>query len=97
MVNMKNITLIATTSIGLEKVVSEELKALGYTDLTIHNGRVEFPAEPKDICRCNIWLRAADRVLIKIGTFKATTFDELFDQTKELNWGELIGPKANSL
>lgn len=75
---------------GLEAVVSRELKLLGYEDITVENGRVTFAADFKDIARCNLWLRSADRILVKMGEFKATTFDELFEGTKALPWQEWI-------
>ena len=52
--------------------------------------KVTFEADEKAICRTNLWLRTADRVKIKVGEFKATTFDELFEKTKALNWGDYI-------
>jgi putative N6-adenine-specific DNA methylase len=85
------ITLIATTTMGLEKELSYELKKLGYLDQTIDNGRVEFKADLEAICRTNLWLRTAGRIMLKIGNFTAETFDELFENTKNLPWGEFIG------
>ncbi|GAK38691.1 class I SAM-dependent RNA methyltransferase [Paenibacillus urinalis] len=87
---MQPLQLIATTPMGLEAVVSRELKLLGYEDITVENGRVTFAADFKDIARCNLWLRSADRILVKMGEFKATTFDELFEGTKALPWQEWI-------
>lgn len=84
------IELIATTPMGLEAIVARELKDLGYTDLTVENGRITFPAEPIDICRTNLWLRSAGRILVKMGEFQATTFEELFEGTKALNWPDWI-------
>ena len=57
-------TLIATATFGLEKVVADELRELGYDDLTIENGKVTFQGSEMDIVTCNMWLRTADRVLI---------------------------------
>ncbi|WP_211749375.1 class I SAM-dependent RNA methyltransferase [Paenibacillus sp. Marseille-Q4541] len=87
---MQPLQLIATTPMGLEAVVSRELKLLGYNDVTTQNGRVTFSGDFIDIARCNLWLRSADRILIKMGEFKATTFDELFEGTKALPWQEWI-------
>ncbi|HKJ26193.1 MAG TPA: class I SAM-dependent RNA methyltransferase [Anaerolineales bacterium] len=87
---MQKITLIATLSFGLETVVKWELQALGYDDLNVSNGQVEFEADLTDIPRLNLWLRSADRVLIKMGEFKATTFDDLFEQTKDLPWEQWV-------
>ena len=84
------ITLIATAAMGLESVLARELKVLGFTDLKVENGKVEFTGEIQDICKTNLWLRTAGRVFLKIGEFKATTFDELFEKTKALPWSEWI-------
>ncbi|WP_223069873.1 THUMP domain-containing class I SAM-dependent RNA methyltransferase [Paenibacillus caui] len=82
--------LIATAPMGLEAVVARELQQLGYTDTKVENGRVTFPGSLIDICRCNLWLRTSDRILIKMGEFEARTFDELFEGTKALPWQEFI-------
>ncbi|GGH15655.1 THUMP domain-containing class I SAM-dependent RNA methyltransferase [Paenibacillus segetis] len=84
------LNLIATAPMGLEAVVARELKELGYHDAFIENGRVNFTGDYIDICRCNLWLRTSDRVLIKMGEFTALTFDELFEGTKALPWEEWI-------
>jgi putative N6-adenine-specific DNA methylase len=91
---MSKIHLIATSAFGIEAVVGRELKKLGYTDQFIENGKVTFSGDEKAICRTNLWLRTADRVLIKMGEFKALTFDELFEQTKALPWHEWIPENA---
>ncbi len=83
-------TLIATSTFGLESVVADELKALGYEDLTIENGKVTFKGDEWDIATCNIWLRTADRVLIKVKEFKAESFEELFQGTKAVEWSDII-------
>lgn len=75
---------------GLEAVVARELKELGYTDMEVENGRVTFSGDLIDICRCNLWLRTSDRILVKMGEFTALTFDELFEGTKALPWEEWI-------
>jgi putative N6-adenine-specific DNA methylase len=80
--SMAKYTLIATSSFGLESVVAQELRNLGYQDLTLENGRVTYTGNEEDIARCNIWLRTADRVLIKMAEFKATDFEELFQGHK---------------
>lgn len=92
---MSNIELIATATFGLEAVVAREVKELGYENVTVENGRVTFTADPLAICRANLWLRTADRVLIKMGSFKATTFEELFQQTKALPWPDWLPVNAN--
>jgi putative N6-adenine-specific DNA methylase len=87
---MEKITLIATTSFGLEAIVKRELLALGYADLKVSPGKVEFPAALADIPKVNLWLRTAGRILLKMGEFSAVTFDELFEQTRALRWEEWI-------
>ncbi len=66
-VNMEEIELIATSTFGLEAVVKRELLSLGYEDLKVENGKITFKATEKDIPRVNLWLRSADRVLLKMG------------------------------
>ena len=87
---MNKITLMAVFSFGLEAIVKRELQGLGFDNLTVANGKVEFEASPEDIPKANLWLRCADRVLLKIGEFKALTFDELFEGTKTLPWEDWI-------
>ncbi len=87
---MEQITLIAITKFGLETVVKNEIKELGFEDLRVSDGKIEFEAQMIDIPRLNLWLRCADRVLIKIAEFKALTFDELFEKTKALPWENWI-------
>ncbi len=70
--------------------MAEELRNLGFQDLIIENGRITFNGKEEDIARCNIWLRTADRVLIKMAEFKATDFDELFQGTANVIWENII-------
>lgn len=92
---MSKLELIATATFGLEAVVAREIKELGYDQVTVENGRVIFQADELAVCRTNLWLRTADRVLIKMGGFKATSFEELFQQTKALPWGDWLPENAN--
>jgi len=87
---MSKIQLIATSTFGLEAVVKREVQDLGYTDIMVENGKVTFSCEESDIPRANLWLRTADRVLLKVGEFKALSFEELFEKTKALPWDEWI-------
>ncbi|MRH42448.1 class I SAM-dependent RNA methyltransferase [Aquibacillus halophilus] len=87
---MRQVTLIATAAMGLESIVANEVRDLGYTDLTVENGRVIFTADVTAIPRCNLWLRTADRVKLLIGQFEAKSFDELFEKTKALPWEDFI-------
>ncbi|MFZ5641965.1 MAG: THUMP domain-containing class I SAM-dependent RNA methyltransferase [Bacillota bacterium] len=92
---MQKIDLIATATFGLEAVVAREVKELGYQEVAVENGKVTFTAGPEAICRSNIGLRTSDRVLIKMGEFKALTFEELFQQTKALPWPDWITADAS--
>lgn len=87
---MEKITLIATAKFGLEKLIKNEVIALGFENPLVSEGRIEFEATIADIPRANIGLRYSDRVLLKIGEFPATTFDDLFEQTKALSWEKWI-------
>ncbi|NLV35741.1 MAG: class I SAM-dependent RNA methyltransferase [Clostridiaceae bacterium] len=91
---MAKMHLIATCIFGLEAIVARELSWLGYTDQHVDNGRVTFAGDEEAICRANLWLRSAERVLIKVGEFKALTFDELFEGTKALPWGDWLPENA---
>lgn len=91
---MSKLALIATATFGLEAIVAQELKDLGYNQLTVENGKVTFTAEEKDICLANLWLRTADRVRLKVGEFKAVTFDELFEKTRALPWADILPEDA---
>lgn len=91
---MSTFTLIAATQMGLESVTAQELTALGYKQLQTSNGKVRFSGGSDDIYRTNLWLRSADRILIEVGSFMATTFDELFEGTKALDWPDWLPPDA---
>lgn len=82
--------IIATTTFGIESIAALELKNLGYDNLKVENGRVIFSGTEEDIAKCNMWLRTADRILIRMGYFKAQTFEELFQGTKAIEWGDFI-------
>jgi putative N6-adenine-specific DNA methylase len=84
------VELIATASFGLEAVVARELKGLGYERQSVADGRVAFHADLDAVCRTNLWLRSADRVLLKVASFAARDFGELFDQTSALDWARWI-------
>lgn len=92
---MSKIQLVATSAFGVEAVVAAELRKLGYTDQMVENGRVVFAGDESAICRTNLWLRAADRILVKVGEFKALSFEELFEGTKALPWHEWIPEYAH--
>ena len=82
--------LIATATFGLEAVVKREIESLGYKILKTEDGKVTYMGDERAIVRSNLWLRSADRVLLKMAEFKALEFEELFQQTKAIAWEELI-------
>ena len=86
-----SIQLVATCLFGLEKLLGEEIDALGCLRIETMDGRVTFEGEFSDIARANIRLRCAERVFIKLGSFNAATFDELFEGTRALPWSDYIG------
>ncbi|MEK3709755.1 class I SAM-dependent RNA methyltransferase [Bacillus sp. FSL K6-1005] len=86
---MKKYTLIATAPMGIEAVVAKEVRDLGY-ECKVDNGKIIFEGDALAICRANLWLRTADRVKVQVATFKAKTFDELFEKTKAVNWRSFI-------
>lgn len=81
---------VATCLFGLERLLGEEIDALGYERVETIDGRVTFRGGIEAAARANMWLRTAERVLLKIGSFHAETFDELFEGTKALEWEEWI-------
>lgn len=94
---MAIVELIATSAFGLEAVVARELADLGFESRTTFHGGVCFRAEPRAICRANLWLRASDRVLVRVGSFPAADFGALFDQTFALPWEQWIVPDGKLL
>lgn len=92
---MTQYNITATTTFGMEGVVKEEVQDLGFKDLEVSNGKVEFKGNEKDIVRANLWLRSAERVQIKVGEFKAFDFDQLYDKTKDLPWDWFLTKNAH--
>ncbi|MBR2547046.1 MAG: class I SAM-dependent RNA methyltransferase [Eubacterium sp.] len=84
--------LIATATFGLEAVVRREIEQLGYKVTRTEDGKVTFLGDVRAIVRSNLWLRAADRVLIKMAEFQAAESEELFQQVKGIAWEDLIPP-----
>lgn len=82
--------IIVPTLFGLEALVSKELYRLGYDVSRVENGRVTFKGDYDAVCRANMWLRCGERVLIKIGEFKAETADELYEGVRSLEWENFI-------
>lgn len=92
---MKEIKLIATTNIGLEAVTKRELIDLGYDNLKVSDGKIEINCGLEDIPILNLRLRTAERVLLLIDSFKAETFEELFDKVFEIRWWDYISESDN--
>lgn len=86
---MTSYKLLATAAMGLESIVANEVKELGY-ETTTDNGKVFFEGTARDIAKTNLWLRTADRVKLIAGEFEATTFDDLFEQTKAIEWEKYL-------
>lgn len=87
---MKTYELIAPCHFGLESVLKKEIYDLGYDITKVEDGRVTFIGDEEAICRANIFLRTAERVLLKVGQFHAETFEELFEETKSIHWEDYI-------
>lgn len=87
---MDRFELIAPCHFGLEAVLKREILNLGYEIIKVEDGKITFAGDASAICRSNIFLRTTERILIKIGSFKATSFDELFEKTKALPWEDYI-------
>ena len=83
--------LVATCLFGMEHLLGEEIDALGYERVSTIDGRVTFVGDEEAVALSNIFLRYAERVFIKLGSFAANTFDELFEGTRALRWADFIG------
>lgn len=91
---MRKFELIAPCHFGLESVCKKEIIDLGYDVSEVTDGKVTFLGDEEAIARANIGLRTAERILIKVGSFTATTYDELFEATKALKWEDYIPKDA---
>ena len=87
---MKTFELIAPCHFGLEAVLKKEILDLGYEISLVEDGRVTSIGDDEAICRANVFLRTAERVLLKAGSFKAETFEELFQGTRDIPWEDFI-------
>ncbi len=87
---MEKVTLIASASMGIEGIIKDECKFLGFENINTFNGRVEFSGTYEDIAKANINLRCADRVYLKMGEFQCRSFEELFQSTLSIPWENLI-------
>ncbi len=87
---MKRYELIAPCDFGVEAMLKREIIDLGYDVTLVEDGRVTFIGDEEAICRANIFLRTAERILVKAGSFRAETYEELFQGTKSISWEEFI-------
>ncbi|GHU66627.1 RNA methyltransferase [Clostridia bacterium] len=87
--------LIATSAFGLEAVVRREIEALGFAVTEREDGRVSYTANESGLVRSNLWLRSADRVLLKMGEFEVSDFEDLFQGMRALPWETLIPLEGN--
>ena len=87
---METYTFLAPCHFGLESVLKRELQDLGCEISLVEDGRVTFKGDMQTLCRANIFLRTAERVLLQTGRFQAESFDELFERIKEIPWEEYI-------
>ena len=87
---MKTFELLVPCHFGLEAVLKKEIYDLGYEISKVEDGRITFLGDEEAICRANIFLRTAERVMIQVGRFRATTFEELFQGIKAIPWEEYI-------
>lgn len=91
---MKQLEYVAPCHFGIEAVLKREITQLGYEIDLVEDGRITFHGDTSAIARANIFLRTAERVMIKVGKFKAKTFDELFEATKSLPWEQFLPQDA---
>lgn len=91
---MTKFQLVATAAMGLEAIVAEEVRELGY-ETRVENGKVYFEGDELAIARTNLWLRVADRVKIVVAKFPAKTFDQLFEGVKAIQWEKYLPVDAN--
>ena len=87
---MSRVELIAPCHFGLESVLKKEILDLGYEIVQVEDGRITFAGDESAIARANIFIRTAERIMLKCGSFKAATFDELFEGTKAIAWEKYL-------
>ncbi|MGN0393922.1 MAG: class I SAM-dependent RNA methyltransferase, partial [Coprococcus sp.] len=87
---MSRVELIAPCHFGLEAVLKKEIIDLGYDIVQVEDGRITFAGDEEAVARANMFIRTAERIMLKCGSFKATTFDELFEGTKDIPWEKYL-------
>ena len=93
---MKKYNFVAPCHFGIEAVLKREIQDLGYDIVKVEDGRVTFEGDISAVCRANVFLRTAERVLLQVGRVKATTYDELFEAVKAMDWEDYIPEDGNS-
>lgn len=91
---MNTIELIAPCHFGLESVLKREIQDLGYEIIQVEDGRITFRGDESAIARANVFIRTAERIMVKVGSFEAKSFDQLFERTKALSWQEYLPQDA---
>ncbi len=91
---MQELEYIAPCHFGLEAVLKREITDLGYEIVSVEDGRITFKGDQAALARANIFIRTAERIMIKVGSFRADTFDELFEGTKALSWEQYLPKDA---
>ena len=92
---MNKFNFIATTTFGLEAIAKREAENLGFNNISVSDGMVNFSGTIEDIAKSNIWFRSADRILLVMNKFKAVNFEELFQGVKSINWADFLPKDAN--
>ena len=91
---MNKVELIAPCHFGLESVLKREIQDLGYEIVQVEDGRITFCGDMEALARANVFIRTAERIMVKVGGFPAKTFDELFEATKALHWEDYLPKDA---
>lgn len=92
---MEEFKIIATTNFGLEAVTKRELQNLAYKDLEVSDGRIELRGTLRDICKLNLSLRTAERIFMVVDSFKAESFEELFEKVYAIDWTDFLKEDSN--
>ncbi|XGU47058.1 class I SAM-dependent RNA methyltransferase [Fusobacterium necrophorum subsp. funduliforme] len=90
----RKFSIVASSTMGLESIVKEECKKLGFSNIQVWNGRVEFDGDFETLVKANIHLRCADRIFVKMAEFKALSYEELFQEVKKIAWEDWIEEKG---
>jgi putative N6-adenine-specific DNA methylase len=91
---LDNIEITAVSTFGMEALVKREINKLGYEIKEVKNGRITFTGDLKAVAEANLWLRTAERLLIKLTEFEAVDFDQLYDGVREIDWPEWLPEDA---